>query len=97
MEFTELGKCVEKTISLANRDNIVIDQYVVMPNHIHMMIVLWSEAGDRGRSPQAANKVAQSVFLSEGFPGNASVHAGSGVCAAICAQSRRTADVPLLP
>jgi hypothetical protein len=36
--------------------------------------------------------------LSEGFPGNASVHAGSsGVCAAICAQSRRTADVPLLP
>ncbi|MDR3056230.1 MAG: hypothetical protein LBU53_12660 [Zoogloeaceae bacterium] len=35
--------------------------------------------------------------MSEGFPGNASVHAGSGVCAAICAQSRRTADVPLLP
>ena len=48
-------------------------------------------------SPQAADKVAQSVFLSEGFPGNASVHAGSGVCAAIRAQSRRTADVPLLP
>ncbi|MDR3056277.1 MAG: hypothetical protein LBU53_12895 [Zoogloeaceae bacterium] len=35
--------------------------------------------------------------MSEGFPGNASVHAGSGVCAAICAQSRRTADVSLLP
>ena len=53
MLLTELGQCVEDAIQwyTANIDEAVFDTYVVMPNHIHAIIVIRPETGDRGRSP----------------------------------------------
>jgi REP element-mobilizing transposase RayT len=63
MELSELGKITDGAIRHNNRDGVLIDCYVVMPNHIHIIFVLSSpadgrgnadrrgNAGDRGRSP----------------------------------------------
>ena len=57
VKLTELGKIIETAISQNNRNGVKIDQYVIMPNHIHMIVVIGSEMGkrgetdDRGRSP----------------------------------------------
>ena len=37
MELSEIGKIAERTISELNK-GIVIDKYVIMPNHVHMFI-----------------------------------------------------------
>ena len=50
VELSPLGKCVDKTIQVANKDGVLIDKYVVMPNHIHMIVILMQETDDRGRS-----------------------------------------------
>jgi REP element-mobilizing transposase RayT len=51
VELTPLGKCIESTIEFQHKNGIIIDSYVIMPNHIHMIIVLAQPVGDRGRSP----------------------------------------------
>ena len=48
VELMPLGVCVEETIQVANKDGVKIDKYVIMPNHIHMIVVLTTD--DRGRS-----------------------------------------------
>ncbi|MCL2084064.1 MAG: transposase [Oscillospiraceae bacterium] len=57
VELTPLGKCIEETIQAANKNNVKIDKYIIMPNHIHMIVILMqdeddltSNADDRGRS-----------------------------------------------
>ena len=42
MKLTEIGKTVEKSIKILEQiyHNITIDEYVVMPNHIHMIIII---------------------------------------------------------
>ena len=58
IKLTPLGITIKEILDFTN-DNIVrIDKYIIMPNHIHMIIVLKSKAGigadsagDRGRSP----------------------------------------------
>jgi REP element-mobilizing transposase RayT len=50
VELNEIGNVVETAITHNNRDGIVIDHYIVMPNHIHMLVII-GETGDRGRSP----------------------------------------------
>jgi len=47
--LTPLGKYIDETIRLASKENVTIEKYVIMPNHIHMIIAMG--AGDRGRSP----------------------------------------------
>ena len=49
--LTPLGICVNETIQIANKNGVKIDKYVIMPNHIHMIVCLHGSAGDRGRSP----------------------------------------------
>ncbi|MCL2420997.1 MAG: hypothetical protein FWD03_03995 [Defluviitaleaceae bacterium] len=52
-ELTPLGVCVDETIQVANKEGVKIDKYVIMPNHVHMIIVLTTEGkttDDRGRS-----------------------------------------------
>ena len=52
--LTELGKCVDETINIANnndKNGIQINNYVIMPNHVHLIIVICPKTGDRGRSP----------------------------------------------
>jgi len=51
MQLTQLGEIVAETIQVANRNDVTIDRYVVMPNHIHLIVILRSQTGDRGRSP----------------------------------------------
>ena len=48
VELTPLGICIDETIQVANKDKVTIDTYVIMPNHIHMIVVLGTD--DRGRS-----------------------------------------------
>ena len=50
VELTPLGNCVDKTMQIANKNNVKIDKYIIMPNHIHMIVVLEQTADDRGRS-----------------------------------------------
>ena len=50
VELTPIGQCVAETIKIANRNNVRIDKYVVMPNHIHLIVVLDQGTDDRGRS-----------------------------------------------
>ena len=40
IELSEIGKEIENTINFINEnyDNVLIDKYVIMPNHIHMII-----------------------------------------------------------
>ena len=41
---------MDETIQIANNKNVKIDKYVIMPNHIHMIVILTQTADDRGRS-----------------------------------------------
>jgi len=50
VELTPLGVCVDETIKIANRNNVKIDKYMIMPNHIHMIVILEQGTDDRGRS-----------------------------------------------
>ena len=46
-ECTELGEIAEKTIPMIEeRFNIIVDKYIIMPNHIHMIIILPEQASD---------------------------------------------------
>jgi len=53
MELSEIGKVVDSAIKhyQENLDGVVFERYVIMPNHVHAIIVIRSETGDRGRSP----------------------------------------------
>ncbi len=52
VELTDIGRVVDAAIKYNDRDNISIRQFVVMPNHIHMIIAIMAlDTGDRGRSP----------------------------------------------
>ena len=64
VELTSIGQCVAETIQIANRDNVRIDKYVIMPNHIHMIVITDKSADDRGRSSlQQMVRNIKSLFL----------------------------------
>jgi REP element-mobilizing transposase RayT len=50
VELTPLGICVNETIQVANKNNVKIDKYVILPNHIHMIVIIGHGTDDRGRS-----------------------------------------------
>jgi len=51
--LTPIGNEIEKTIQFINNnyDNVLIDKYIVMPNHIHMIVFLNTEKGGHGNPP----------------------------------------------
>jgi len=51
MELSEIGQIVDDAIKYykENLFGVVFDRYVIMPNHIHAIIVIRSETGDQGR------------------------------------------------
>ena len=54
IELTETGKIVEKNLLSSNKiKGIIIDQYVIMPNHIHF-VVLCEDCGT-SRAPSPTN------------------------------------------
>lgn len=54
VSLSALGECIDETIKNVNvtaENDAKIDAYVVMPNHMHLIVTICSNAGDRGRSP----------------------------------------------
>ena len=52
-ELTDLGRIVEKYILSGNRmDRITVEKYVIMPNHIHLLLLVDM---DNGGTPRAAS------------------------------------------
>ena len=49
IELTSIGKYVDEKIQTANNDLITIDKYVIMPNHIHLILLI------DGGTPRAAS------------------------------------------
>ena len=52
MELSEIGQIVDEAIKYykENLAGVIFDRYVIMPNHIHAIIVIRSETGDRGEN-----------------------------------------------
>ena len=53
IELTEIGNEVASSIEYINNNysNVFIDKYIVMPNHIHLIIILNNQTGGRGNPP----------------------------------------------
>ncbi|MCL2351103.1 MAG: transposase [Firmicutes bacterium] len=70
VELTPLGECVNDTIKIANNNNVKIDKYVIMPNHIHMIVDIGQNADDRGRSSlqQTIRSIKSYVTKWAGYP-----------------------------
>ena len=74
VELSEIGRCVDETIQNANRGNVRIDKYVIMPNHVHLIAALGNgdavrNADDRGRSSlqQVVRNIKSFVTKNAGF------------------------------
>ena len=51
VELTPIGMCVEETIRIANRNNVKIDKYVIMPNHVQMIVNISGNRTTEGVRP----------------------------------------------
>ena len=54
--LNDIGDTVETAILHNNRNDFIIDRYVIMPNHIHMIVVMSSETGDRGQRGETGDR-----------------------------------------
>ncbi|MBQ8783528.1 MAG: transposase [Clostridia bacterium] len=58
IKLTEIGKIVDKYIVSANKiDNVTVDKYVVMPNHIHMIVSVENFGG----SPRSSTLTSATI------------------------------------
>ena len=56
VQLTEIGKVVEKTILSTERiEGLHVDNYVIMPNHIHMILRIDAEVGRPDNGPPRAS------------------------------------------
>ena len=66
IELSKYGKAVDEQIALINSiyDNVIVEKYVIMPNHIHLLIRIEniSESG-MSRAPSPTNSVI-AIFVS---------------------------------
>ena len=70
VELTSLGKCVDETIQIVGKNKAAtVNNYVIMPNHIHMIVTLMDTTDDRGRSslPQIVRNIKSYVTKQAGF------------------------------
>ena len=50
VQLTETGKIIEKHLLASEKiTGVLIDQYVIMPDHIHVIVILTGSAGTSGR------------------------------------------------
>lgn len=57
-QLTNMGKIVEKYVLSGNRvDRITVVKYVIMPNHIHLLINVDMDACGTSRAPSPTNAV----------------------------------------
>ena len=61
IQLTRIGRIVDKYILLSNKNKrIEIDKYVIMPNHIHLIVFVNKSEGEEigtSRSPSPTNAV----------------------------------------
>lgn len=66
IELSKYGKAVDEQIALMNSmlDNVIVEKYVIMPNHIHLLIRIENKS-DSGtsRTPSPTNSVI-AMFVS---------------------------------
>jgi len=48
--LSPIGECINDCIKIANTGNVEIKNYIIMPNHVHMVVCLLPTTDDRGRS-----------------------------------------------
>mgnify|MGYP000915229558 CR=1 FL=1 len=72
-QLTSIGYTVDKEINKISSifNNIKINKYVIMPNHIHMIIVISEESGRSKTAPTISRIIQQfkgSITRQVGFP-----------------------------
>ena len=70
VELTELGKLVEQTILAvpAHYAGAQVDRYVIMPNHIHLLLVISSAGGRMISAPTVVGSMKRYVSRKLGKP-----------------------------
>ena len=70
VELTELGKLVEQTILAvpAHYAGAYVDRYVIMPNHIHLLLVISSAGGRMISAPTVVGSMKRYVSRKLGKP-----------------------------
>ena len=65
VELSSYGKTVEKYINQLNDfyDNVAVDAYVIMPNHIHIMLFVFENGSPRTSTPTKQHSMV-SQFVS---------------------------------
>lgn len=63
-ELTSLGKIADKQLSFMSHfyDNISVDKYVIMPNHIHLLLTIKKSADGRSRTPVPTNSLVSNFI-----------------------------------
>ncbi len=65
IQLTECGKMIEKTINnIPSRFGVMIEQYVIMPNHVHLLVVITDDVELRAihESPLRGRSVISKVI-----------------------------------
>lgn len=59
--LSDIGMVVNSAINNISNNyvNITVDKYIIMPNHIHMILVLTNENGRAMRAPTISNIINQ--------------------------------------
>ena len=81
-ELSPIGLEIERAIEYINlhHENALIEKYVIMPNHIHMIVLLNCEMYSGGHTPRAhgGNPPLLNSEISSGGHGNPPLHAVIG-------------------
>ncbi len=66
VELSQYGKIADKYINQLNDfyENIKVDKYVIMPNHIHIMLFIFENGSSRTSTPTAKQHSSVSRFVS---------------------------------
>ena len=74
IELTAVGKIVEREILRLNKtyDNLRVEHYVIMPNHVHLLLMIDASGG----RPQVAPTVSRAM---KQFKGAVTKHLGSSI------------------
>ena len=61
--FTEYGKIARKQLLLMQDfyEDIHVDKFVIMPNHIHMILCLTGDDPEEGKDPSMSSKIGRFV------------------------------------
>lgn len=59
LPLTDIGNCIENEIQKLNTvyETLTLDKYVIMPNHIHMILVLQNDTGGRTQFAPTISRV----------------------------------------